>query len=155
MMSKFIINTSWLLVMIAISGLIYVRFSAHDTALVHVMPPTGATTDSPVINEGSASFLYLSENKPESLWDNISSVVLSTPRTQKIAGSEKSGMITYVTRTRVFGFPDYTTILVSQNAEKTQVRMFGRLRFGRSDFGVNAARLKGWVLALKALDQPG
>jgi len=50
-------------------------------------------------------------------------------------------MITYVTRSRVFGFPDYTTV----RQAGPQLEIYGRLRFGRSDLGVNAARIDGWL----------
>ena len=63
-----------------------------------------------------------------------------------LAGSVEQGMITYVTRSIVVGFPDYTTVL--QNGD--QLVIYARLRFGRSDFGVNHARIKRWIDALQA-----
>ena len=54
-------------------------------------------------------------------------------------------MITYVTRSRVFGFPDYTT--VRQAGDTLEIH--GRLRFGESDMGVNAARVDGWLERLR------
>ncbi|MFO7759183.1 MAG: DUF1499 domain-containing protein [Roseovarius sp.] len=74
-------------------------------------------------------------------------IIRDTPRTQVLAGSVDEGMITYVTRSRVFGFPDYTTV---RQAGDT-LEIYGRLRFGRSDMGVNAARIDGWLRQL----QPG
>ncbi len=153
MILKFIINTSWLLLMIAISALIYVRMAPHNLAALHVVPPTGATPDVPVISDGSALFLQVFDSESQTVWQNIETVILNTPRTKQIAGGQDGGMISYVTRSRLFGFPDYTTVLLTETGDKTQMQMFGRLRFGRSDFGVNAARLKLWVQAIKALDQ--
>ncbi len=153
MVSKFIINTSWLLLMIAISALVYVRMAPHNLGLVHVVPPTGATPDAPVIGDGSALFLQVFDSQPKTVWANISTVISNTPRTKQIAGSQDAGMISYVTRSRIFGFPDYTTVLVTEIGGKTHMQMFGRLRFGRSDFGVNGARLRGWVQAIRMLDQ--
>jgi uncharacterized protein (DUF1499 family) len=51
------------------------------------------------------------------------------------------GRITYITRTKIIGFPDYTT--VQQDGDV--LRIHGRLRFGRKDFGVNKARVDGWL----------
>ena len=50
-------------------------------------------------------------------------------------------MITYVTRSALFRFPDYTTV----RHRDAQIEIYGRLRFGRSDLGVNAARIDRWL----------
>lgn len=66
------------------------------------------------------------------------------PRTQVLAGSVEEGMITYVTRTAVWGFPDYTTV----RQKGGQLEIYARLRFGRKDFGVNRTRVEAWLKAL-------
>lgn len=73
-------------------------------------------------------------------------IIRDTPRTEVLAGSVDEDMVTYVTRSRVFGFPDYTT--VRQNDDRLEI--YGRLRFGRSDMGVNADRIDGWLRQLDA-----
>jgi len=155
MIRKTAINTAWLLLMIALSGLVYIRLAPDDVALVHVAPPRGATPEAPVIEQGGALFVADFNTPPQQMWQMVQQVVLSTPRTKYLAGSAKAGMITYVTRSLVFGFPDYTTVTVAPNGQGSRVTLFGRLRYGRSDFGVNAKRLRGWVKALEALDQAG
>jgi len=155
MIRKTAINTAWLLLMVALSGLVYIRLAPDDVALVHVAPPSGATPDSPVIGQGSALFVADFNADPEQMWQMLQQVIQSTPRTKYLAGSVKEGMITFVTRSVVFGFPDYTTITVTQNEQGSRVTLFGRLRYGRSDFGVNAKRLRGWIKALETLDQAG
>ena len=67
------------------------------------------------------------------------------PRTSVLAGSVDTGRITYVTRTQWMGFPDYTT--VEQQGET--LKLYARLRFGRSDFGVNAVRVNALVRGLQ------
>ena len=155
MIRKTAINTAWLLLMVAVSGLVYIRLAPDDVALVHVAPPKGATPDAPVIGTGAALFVADFTTPPQQMWELVQQVILSTPRTKYLAGSPEDGMITYVTRSLVFGFPDYTTVTVTQNEQGSRVTLFGRLRYGRSDFGVNAKRLRGWVKALEALDQAG
>ena len=155
MIRKTAVNTAWLLLMIAVSGLVYIRMAPDDVALVHVAPPTGTEPGVPVIGQGSALFVTDYDATPEQMWQAVQQVIQSTPRTKYLAGSAKDGMITYVTRSLVFGFPDYTTVAVAQNEQGSRVTLFGRLRYGRSDFGVNAKRLRGWVKALEALDQAG
>lgn len=68
------------------------------------------------------------------------------PRTQRLAGSVEQGMVTYITRTRMIGFPDYTTVM--QAGEELLIH--ARSRFGRRDFGVNAERISRWLDALAA-----
>ncbi len=74
-------------------------------------------------------------------------VIMATPRTDRIAGSVEEGMITYVTRSALWGFPDYTTVWVTESETPT-ISFHGRLRFGRSDMGVNRARIEDWLAEL-------
>ncbi|MEO0402352.1 MAG: DUF1499 domain-containing protein [Pseudomonadota bacterium] len=67
------------------------------------------------------------------------------PRTEVVAGSIASGRITYVTRSATIGFPDYTTLQYADGI----LKMHARLRFGRSDFGVNRKRLEGVLRAVQ------
>lgn len=76
----------------------------------------------------------------------VDEVIRATPRTRVIAGSVPEGHITYVTRSLVFGFPDYAT--VQSDAERLGI--YARSRFGGSDVGVNRARVEGWIDALQA-----
>ena len=68
----------------------------------------------------------------------VNAAALGLARTKVIAGSVSEGRITYRTRTKWFGFPDFTTVEYGDG----QLKMFARLRFGNSDLGVNAARLE-------------
>jgi uncharacterized protein (DUF1499 family) len=74
-------------------------------------------------------------------------VALATPRTRLLAGSVATGKLTYVTRSRLFGFPDYTTVslLLPEDGGPTYLHMFARLRFGLDDLGVNGARVRDWA----------
>lgn len=75
----------------------------------------------------------------------LDDIARAHPRTEMLAGSVDEGMITYVTRSRVFGFPDYTTVALREDG---QIVLFARARFGKSDLGVNAARLDDWLARL-------
>ena len=88
--------------------------------------------------------------------DALFAAITDTPRTVQIAGSRDEAMITFVTRTALWGFPDYTTVRVIQQGEETpqwHLQIHGRLRFGRSDLGVNAKRIDGWLMAA-GINQP-
>jgi len=152
MIAKFATNTAWMLLMIVISGLIYIRVAPHDIAALHLPPPIGATPDAPVMKDGSGVFVRVFTAPPADVLASLNSIVLATPRTQILAGSVDEGMITYVTRSRVFGFPDYTTVQVEPDAQGSRATIYGRLRFGKSDFGVNGTRIRFWLKAVEALN---
>lgn len=74
----------------------------------------------------------------------LDGIIRATPRTTHLAGSPEMGMVTYITRSMIWGFPDYTTI----EAKPGAILIHGRLRFGSSDMGVNRARVEGWIKAM-------
>lgn len=152
MIGKFMINTAWMLLMIVISGLLYVRAAPHDREALHVVPPVGAEPDHPVLKAGSALFSQQFQAAPADTLQRLNETALATKRTRILDGSVEEGLITYVTRSRVFGFPDYTTVQVIANGQGSRVTLYGRLRFGKSDFGVNRARISAWLQALQPLD---
>ncbi len=53
---------------------------------------------------------------------------------------------------RVWGFPDYTTVWAEDVDEGSRLTIYGRLRFGNGDQGVNSRRIKTWMQALETLD---
>lgn len=80
----------------------------------------------------------------------VAQQAMTTPRTILLAGSIEEGMMTYQTRSLLWGFPDYTTVSVQDDL----LVLFGRARFGRSDMGVNKARISTWLEALGPLTGP-
>jgi hypothetical protein len=68
-------------------------------------------------------------------------IIEQEPRTRLIAGSLAEGRLTFVTRSRLWGFPDYATV----EARGVDLVIYARLRFGRSDLGVNSARVARWI----------
>nr|WP_232204294.1 DUF1499 domain-containing protein [Roseobacter sp. CCS2] len=136
------------LVVLILGLMAYVRFAPTDAARWHQPLMLTAPGDYP--EEGG----FLVERKiaapaPEVL-AAVESRALATPRTQVIAGSVDEGMITFMTRSRVMGFPDYTTVAVYNDT----LVIYGRLRFGRSDMGVNKARIESWLETLGPLTEP-
>lgn len=120
----------------------YIRLAPGDPADWHVAPEIHEDSD---FNNG---VVRIADTGPDGLilFDIIAR---DTPRTQLLAGSVASGMVTYVSRTKVIGFPDYTT--AQQDGDRLTV--WGRSRFGRSDLGVNRDRVETWLGALRALLQ--
>jgi hypothetical protein len=72
--------------------------------------------------------------------DALRQVALETPRTEALTGAEAETQA-FVTRSRVWGFPDITTAWVEQDA----LHIRAHLVYGRRDFGVNRARVEDWL----------
>ena len=82
----------------------------------------------------------------------LDAIIRATPRTMGLVGTLESGKMTYVTRSKVVGFPDYTTVSLVTDAQTgaTALQVFGRLRFGKRDFAVNRTRIEGWLAQMDA-----
>ncbi|PID36949.1 MAG: hypothetical protein CSA72_14130 [Rhodobacterales bacterium] len=70
-------------------------------------------------------------------------IAADSPRTRILETGE---VTTLVTRSRLWGFPDIAVIW----QEEDRLHIHSHLTIGRSDFGVNAARVAGWLNALHA-----
>ena len=116
---------------------IYARIAPSDLTRWHGVP------DSAVAGDAMGQAVRIVPNGQDT-FKRLDEIILATPRTQLLAGSIKEGRRTYITRTALFGFPDYTTIERRGDA----LVVFGRLRFGASDLGVNAKRLDAWMSQL-------
>jgi uncharacterized protein (DUF1499 family) len=64
-----------------------------------------------------------------------------------IAGDPASGHMTYVARSRVFGFPDAVSIRLHEEGDATRVDVFSRSAVGDYDWGVNRGRVMRWIAA--------
>lgn len=116
----------------------YVRLAPSDPARWHVLPKG--------VEEGTGAGYALRRiaGGPDTL-SALDEIARNTPRTRRLAGSVEEGMITYVTRSALMGFPDYTTLAL----DGEDIVIYARLRFGQSDLGVNAARLEAWLNGLR------
>ena len=128
----------WVLVGAVVALWVYIRLAPSDPAQWHM--PLTATADTDM----QGGVVRIVETGPEGL-ARLDDIAQATPRTTVLAGSVDEGMITYITRSKVIGFPDYTT--VQQDGDT--LRIHARLRFGRSDFGVNRDRVDEWLAALQ------
>lgn len=61
----------------------------------------------------------------------------------RLAGDDTHA--TWIARTRLMGYPDYVSLRLLPEGEGTRIIALSRSRFGRSDLGVNAARLARWL----------
>lgn len=143
-MSKFI----WMLGVVAVLALglmAYVRFAPTRAADWHLDLASRAQglmaprPDQVTVLQGGA-FVDLRQGSLA----QMDALAMATARTRRLAGSLAEGRITWETRSRFWGFPDYTTAQV----QGAGLLIFARLRFGRSDLGVNAKRLRHWMAQL-------
>jgi hypothetical protein len=115
---------------------LYVRFAPSDPARWHVA----------VVGDDADFAGGLRRVLPGRAGDlgRLDAIIRATPRTNVLAGQVSDGRITYVTRSRLWWFPDYVTV----EARGSDLAVWSRLRFGGSDLGVNAARLSRWLNTL-------
>lgn len=128
----------WIALAVAVVIMGYIRLAPSDPVVWHQPPEVEADRD--LLN----GVLRRVEAGPEGL-ERLDAIISGAPRTAVLAGSVAEGMVTYVTRSAVIGFPDYTTVRQAGDA----LHLHARSRFGRSDMGVNAKRVDGWLAALE------
>lgn len=136
----------------AVALAVYVRLAPVDGAALHVMPATTPPDDDKQL--GSFRAVRAITTTPEGVLQALETAALQTPRTQVLAGSVQEGMVTFITRSQVFGFPDFTTAAVVAQDGQNILVVYGRLHYGAGDVGVNAARVQGWLAQLGPLVAP-
>ncbi len=132
--------------------LAYVRLAPSDAARWHIDPLTAA-------DPGPAGVLiaprkYFSTDTAIDLLKKFDAIALEHSAAKRLAGSVDDNHVTYVVRTKWFGFPDYVTIkTIPTDSGGSTLSIVARSRFGRSDLGVNRARLDAWLKAIETLAQ--
>ncbi|AJE47383.1 DUF1499 domain-containing protein [Celeribacter indicus] len=119
-----------------------IRLAPTDPARWHVDPFAAADPG----RRGAKRLLAVPHPPAEAL-AQIDAVAATWPRTRHIAGSAGEGRMSYVTRSGFWGLPDYTTVAVRPHEAGAELALLARQRFGRGDFGTNAARLRDWIAA--------
>lgn len=124
----------FILCVVVIGGLAWIRLAPSDPAQWNVDPKVTADQD-------LASGVRRRIPGGAAEMARLHALILETPRTEVLAGSPEAGRVTYVTRSKWMGFPDYTTVQLDADV----IELWARLRFGQSDLGVNRARVQGWL----------
>lgn len=128
---------------VAVAGFaVWVRVAPSDPARWNTDPAQGV--------EGMNSHVarVLLALPPDQALAAFDAVAMGEPRTTRLAGSVSEGRITYVTRSALWGFPDYTTVAAVAEDGGAALVIHARARFGKSDLGVNAARIGRWLAVL-------
>ncbi len=116
----------------------YVRLAPLDPQKWHALPDDVIHADMQV-----GAMRVVNEIDTEQL-QQFDDIAMRDRSTQRLAGHPDDGMVTYISRSKFWGFPDYTTARLRAG----RLEIYGRLRFGRSDFGVNATRIDRWLRLL-------
>ncbi len=133
---------------VAAGGAAWVRLAPTDAADWHVDPAEGRTGPGAyVVAEGGDRAPLSLGAAPDAVAAELDRIAMDTPRTRRVAG--EGGFATYETRSRAFGFPDYTSVRVEPEGAGSIVRVYARLRYGGSDMGVNRARVEDWLARLE------
>ena len=138
---------------VIVAAMVYVRLAPDDVAGVHIQADPREPGDYPT----AVRFLAVRQitAAPEDVLRAITQVAMDGERTKALAGTVDDGIVTFVTRSKVMGFPDYTTVSIipadTVDNAGPLVMIDARLRYGKNDLGVNMARVTGWLDALGPL----
>lgn len=121
----------YLLLSLVVAFAAYVRLAPSDPSRWHISIPNEGDIDL------AGGAVRIVPNSPD-VFERLIEMMSKLPRTAVLAGTVEEGHLTYITRSKLMGYPDYTTI---ERSDET-IKIFARLRFGKSDLGVNAARLE-------------
>ncbi len=139
-------KTLAIVVLVLLFGLaLFIRYQAPDPEVAHVDPKDARfPSQSGVRLLGDDAVRF--NAAPHEVLSAVLQIATSNPNTQLLSGSPESGMITFVTRSRVFGFQDYTTAKATADAGVTTLTIAARTRIPNgSDWGVNRKRLENWL----------
>jgi len=152
-MREFLFLTPLIVVFLLIALFGYVRIAPSDPATWHVDPADPALSTGPgryLVGPNGDIPSPVFDEAPGALLSRLAAIADETPRTRVLAGSPEEGRITFLTRSLIWGFPDYTTVAALPESDGSRLVVYARLRFGREDMGVNRARVEGWLAALGA-----
>ncbi|TNF18817.1 MAG: DUF1499 domain-containing protein [Rhodobacteraceae bacterium] len=125
------------------AGIAWIRLVPDDPDRWH------ATSDIRDLGHASGEnwHVYREAGAGRARLEELDAALQALPRTTRLAGSVAEGKVTFVTRSKLMGFPDYTTLSLTGGGQVLEI--FARSRYGRSDLGVNRAR----VLGLPGVDE--
>lgn len=151
----------WILVAIVLVGAaisIGVRRAPSDPGVWHVDPLTAPTTGKPnwyrllpadapgdrdPDRDAAAPVFAQSAATVASAFNRVA---LDDDLVVVLAGSADDGFVTYVQRSRLFGFPDYNSVrFIDLPDDGSTLAFYARARFGQSDLDVNRKRVEKWV----------
>lgn len=139
------------LVVLVLGVLAYIRLAPSDPARWHEDPRLVTRPGRPnfylIRMVGGDEMPRVFQMTPAALAAQVDQVARADGA-ELIAGSLGAGHMTYLSRTPLMGYPDYTSILIEPAGDGAMLLAFARSRFGHSDLGVNRDRITRWIAAL-------
>ncbi|RYH03220.1 DUF1499 domain-containing protein [Salipiger sp. IMCC34102] len=146
------IATVILFLILAVAAVMaYVRLAPVDIAAFHTPPSAAAPGDEKTLNSFKA--VRTMTAPPADVLRGVRTMAEDRPRTRLMAGDVAEGLMTFETRSALMGYPDYTTVTVTE-AQPPLLAIKGRSRYGKGDMGVNKARVEDWLSRLGPLVAP-
>ena len=128
-------------------AIILARFIPVDTEPFHEDPAEPKKRRSEVRLIGREAPRFPAD--ADTVLETLSKIATSDWSVGIVEGGVEEGMITFVARSRVFGFRDFITVKVVDEAGGSKLSVFARPRFDVYDWGVNARRLDRWLSELE------
>ncbi|MBR2574503.1 MAG: DUF1499 domain-containing protein [Loktanella sp.] len=138
-MIEIMIRVSVVALALMVAAVTYVRLAPTDVARWHQLDQIAVPGDQ-LAPGGFTAARRVTADAAQVL-AAVDAIARATPRTRPIAGSVDEGMVTYQTRSLIWGFPDHTTVAMQGDL----LVIHARLTFGQSDMGVNRARVRDWL----------
>lgn len=123
---------------VALAGLAYVRLAPIRPAAFDIADLPSEVGDYPAL--GGFTAVRAIEGDGADALARVKAAMLALPRTTVV----NADPLAFVTRSRVFGFPDVTVVIVQDDV----LIVRGHLVYGGGDMGVNKARVMGVLAAL-------
>ena len=143
---------TWIILALIVAMVLWVRVAPSDATQWHVDPETvekGARPNQYLMRDGQDADSIIFDMEPADLAAKFDQIALAQPKVSVLAGRAENGHVTYVQRTNLMAYPDYISVkITAENGGKSRLSIYSRSRFGRSDLGVNKARVKAWIAAL-------
>lgn len=124
-----------LVALLAVAAL-WVRFAPLPAGRLSAKPGPMEPGVHPLM--GAIKVVRPLETLPEGAFNKMLAIAAATPRTERIGLTAEPAA--FVTRTKLWGFPDIAVIWVADGA----LHVHSKLVFGRSDMGVNALKVTDW-----------
>lgn len=129
-------------------GLVLIRLFPVDYDAFHIDPgePDDRLSQLRLIGPEAPRF----QGTASEVLAGFEKIALGDRNVQKVRGGLDEGMITFMSRTFVFGFRDFITVKAVDEAEGAKLAIYARPRGAMFyDWGVNARRLNRWLPQLE------
>ena len=141
-MTAFLTKTLYTL-LAALIGLVAIRLIPVDTEAFHEDPALPEKRRSEVRLIGREAPRYSVE--ADAVLEAFQRIATADFNTRLVEGSAEEGMMTFVSRSLVFGFRDFTTVKAVDEAGGAKLSIFARPRANVYDWGVNKKRSDRWL----------